>query len=376
MGEWGRPLESVDLKMSIINQDFWRGKSVFITGHTGFKGSWLSLWLMHLGAKVSGYSLPPPNTENIFDLLNLAPSLHNNYFNDVRDLGKLTNAIAESNPEIIFHLAAQPLVRESYEDPVETYSTNIMGTVNVLEAFRQRETPQVAIIVTTDKCYENKEWIWGYREIDQLGGHDPYSSSKSCAELVSAAYRKSFFSPKLSQNHHKSVSTVRAGNVIGGGDRTLGRLVPDLIQSIKSSQPIILRNPDAVRPWQHVLEPLCGYIHLAEKMYISGHQYSGAWNFAPNPSDMICVRDIAQILLSKMSNSTIIEVGDINQLFHETKVLKLDYSKARGELGWNPRWDIRKALDAIVDWENISNYQSNMSAFTLSQINEFMRQEL
>ena len=362
--------------MSIINQDFWRGKSVFITGHTGFKGSWLSLWLIHLGAKVSGYSLPPPSTENIFDLINITPSLHHNYYHDVRDLGKLTSAIAESNPEIIFHLAAQPLVRESYEDPVETYSTNIMGTVNVLEAFRQRESSRVAIVVTTDKCYENKEWIWGYREVDQLGGHDPYSSSKSCAELVSAAYRTSFFSPNTFQNHHKSVSTVRAGNVIGGGDRTLGRLVPDLIQSIKSCQSIILRNPDAVRPWQHVLEPLYGYIHLAERMYSYGPQYSGAWNFAPNPSDMICVRDIAQILLSKMSPSTTIKEGDISQLFHETKVLKLDYSKARGELGWNPGWDIRKALDAIVDWENALNSQSNMSACTLSQINEFMRYEL
>ena len=265
-----------------MKPEFWRGKRVLITGHTGFKGSWLSLWLQAFGAKVAGLSLAPTAKPNLFEVANVAGEAESR-FADIRDLAGLAAAIERLNPEIVFHLAAQSLVRASYADPVETYTTNVIGTMNVLEAIRRNGKVRACIIVTSDKCYENREWHWPYREIDPMGGHDPYSSSKACAELVTAAYRASYFDPTGAAC---AIASVRAGNVIGGGDWSTDRLLPDLIRAIDRGERLVLRNPNSVRPWQHVLDPLSGYLMLAERLWDDGAKYAGAWNFGPSPTDV------------------------------------------------------------------------------------------
>jgi len=264
----------------VINPVFWKSKKVLITGHTGFKGSWLALWLQNLGANVTGYSLQPPTNPNLFEIAHVADKM-NSIIGDVRDLKHLISCFAENRPEIIIHMAAQSLVRTSYDDPVETYSTNVMGTVNVLEAVRHTDSVKVIIIVTSDKCYENKEWLWGYRENEPMGGHDPYSNSKGCAELVTSAYRNSYFHVKSSV----AVASTRAGNVIGGGDWAQDRLIPDIVNAFMEKRPVMIRNPNAIRPWQHVLEPLHGYLMLAERLWDKGHTFAEGWNFGPNEQD-------------------------------------------------------------------------------------------
>ena len=272
------------MQTNFVNPNFWHGKRVFLTGHTGFKGAWLSLWSQSLGAKVTGYALPPPTNPSLFALANVKKDMKH-IQGDIRDLEKLSAVMQVAQPVIVIHMAAQSLVRYSYQNPVETYATNVMGTVNVLESVRKTSSVKAAVIVTSDKCYENREQIWGYRESDPMGGFDPYSNSKGCAELVTASYRASFMAASDYTQHGKSIASVRAGNVIGGGDWAADRLVPDIIKSLMNHQPVTLRSPNAVRPWQHVLEPLGGYLLLAEKMVNDGANFSEGWNFGPNDAD-------------------------------------------------------------------------------------------
>jgi CDP-glucose 4,6-dehydratase len=278
-----------------FDKQFWKNKRVFLTGHTGFKGSWLSIWLDSLGANVHGYSLKPPTDPSLFNLCSI-DRFTNSTIGDIRNRDLLKATLQKAQPEIVFHLAAQPLVRESFKNPVETYETNVMGTVNLLDAVRACPSVKAVVIVTTDKCYENREWHWGYRENDPMGGYDPYSSSKGCAELVTAAYRQSFFNPKDFDNHHIAVASARAGNVIGGGDWALDRLVPDCLKAILDGRKIIVRNPHAIRPWQHVLEPLRGYLLLAQKLFENGPQFAEAWNFGPDDRDCRPVIDVVSKL--------------------------------------------------------------------------------
>lgn len=275
MGHRESPMEGL-----VMNSKFWQGKKVFLTGHTGFKGSWLSLWLQSMEVQLTGYALPPPTNPSLFEEADVAIGM-TSIAGDICNLANLTKSVQNSKPEIIFHLAAQPLVRHSYENPVETYSTNVMGLVNLFEAVRKTPEVRSVVIVTTDKCYENREWVWPYRENEAMGGHDPYSSSKACAELVTAAYRSSFYNPLEYKHHGVGIATARAGNVIGGGDWSKDRLIPDILNAVNTNTPIQLRNPNAIRPWQHVLEPLHGYITLAEKLYSNGQNFSEAWNFGP-----------------------------------------------------------------------------------------------
>ena len=267
-----------------MNPSFWRSKKVFFSGHTGFKGSWLCLWLQQLGAEVTGYALAPPTSPSLFEVAHVAQGMKS-LCGDIRDGAALAKAMREAVPDIVIHMAAQPLVRRSYLDPVETYSANVMGTVHLLEAVRQTQSVRAVVNVTSDKCYENKEWVWGYRESDPMGGFDPYSNSKGCAELVTAAYRNSFFNPAKYSEHHVALASVRAGNVIGGGDWAEDRLIPDILAAFEKSQPVVIRNPHAIRPWQHVLEPLAGYLQLAQKLYEDGATYAEGWNFGPNDED-------------------------------------------------------------------------------------------
>lgn len=331
--------------MGLINKAFWNNKRVFITGHTGFKGGWLSLWLHNLGAKVTGYSLNPPTSPSLFELARVKSAIVESVIGDISDLATLIQSMQKADPEIIIHMAAQPLVRKSYEDPVDTYRTNIMGTVNVMEAARTCRSISVILNVTTDKCYENQEWNWGYREVDPLGGYDPYSSSKACSELITSAYRNSFL-----EYLGVRVATARAGNVIGGGDWAEDRLIPDLLRALSNGEQIQIRNPLAIRPWQHVLEPLSGYLLLCQQLYIEGKAYSQAWNFGPQDTEAKPVEWIVKQMIDKWpyENSGYRILGDNNK--HETGTLKLDCSKATMELAWAPRWPLDKALNATVEW--------------------------
>lgn len=342
----------------MINKNFWNKKTVLITGHTGFKGSWLSIWLNEMGAKVIGYSLDPHTKYDNFVLSNISNKIID-IRADIRDNNKIESIFKIYKPEIVFHLAAQPIVRLSYKNPKETYETNVMGTLNILECIRQNDYTKVGIFVTTDKCYENKEQIWGYRESDALGGYDPYSSSKACSELIVSSYRSSFMNTDKIEFHQKNISTVRAGNVIGGGDWSDDRLIPDCIKILQApgSQEkfIKIRNPNAIRPWQHVLEPLSGYILLAEKMYCNGREYSGAWNFGPNMDSILNVWDIAKMVVQKYGSGKLKDVSNINEP-HEAKLLCLDISKSRFILGWKPKLSIEQAIDMTVDW--YKNYKS------------------
>src|SRR5512143_2111798 len=324
---------------------FYKGKKVFITGHTGFKGSWLCLWLNSLGAKVIGYALNPPTNPSLFELCKI-DKLMQSTIADVRDGVSLTNAMLAAKPEIVIHMAAQPLVRDSYKIPVETYATNVMGTVNLFEATRQCKTVKAVINVTTDKCYENKEWAWGYRENEPLGGYDPYSNSKACSELVTSAYRSSFFNPRDHAQHRVGVATARAGNVIGGGDWASDRLVPDCMRAFLKGERVLLRNPHAIRPWQHVLEPLRGYLVLGYNLCEDAPRYAEAWNFGPDEHDARTVGWITRKMCDLWGPDASFTVLE-GEHPHEAGYLKLDCSKARAHLGWRPVWDLESSLERI-----------------------------
>ncbi len=345
--------------------NIFKGKTVLVTGHTGFKGSWLSIWLRELGANVVGYALEPYTPDDTFVVAKLEHKFEN-YFCDIRDYERLKVVADVCKPEIVFHLAAQPLVRESYIQPKLTYDTNIGGTVNLLECCRLTESVKVIINVTSDKCYENKEWIWGYRENDQLGGHDPYSSSKACSEIITSAYRKSFFREQV-----KFVSTVRAGNVIGGGDWREDRLVTDCIRALKSNKPIGIRNPKSVRPWQYVLEPLYGYLLLASNMWEDGEKYSGAWNFALERSSVITVGELAEKLVKHWGNGRYEDLTGGLEQPHEAKLLMLDNSKAVNLLGWKPILSIDEAIEKTVRWYKNPNADYD---FCAKQISDYIDQ--
>lgn len=334
------------MEIATLNKSFWKGKKVFVTGHTGFKGSWLCMFLNHLGAEVSGYALEPISKPNLYTLCNIDSFAHST-IGDIRDLEKLQQALVEANPDIVIHMAAQALVRLSYQIPVETFAVNVMGTVNIMEAVRHSSNVKAVINVTTDKCYDNKEWVWGYRENESLGGYDPYSGSKGCSELVTSAYRNSFFNPNKFSEHGVAVASGRAGNVIGGGDWAEDRLIPDFVRAIQNNQKIIIRSPKAIRPWQHVLEPLSGYLVLAEALFNKGTDFAQAWNFGPNDSDAKPVEWIVDAMCNKWGKGAGYAI-DTNPQPHEATYLKLDCSKAKTYLNWYPRWSLDKALDSIV----------------------------
>jgi CDP-glucose 4,6-dehydratase len=355
-----------------MNRSFWSGKRVFVTGHTGFKGSWLSLWLQHLCAQVTGYALQPPTNPALFEVAQVAPGM-TSIIGDIRDGAMLANAMRQSAPDIVIHMAAQPLVRRSYMDPVEAYSTNVMGTVHLLEAVRQTPSVRAVVNVTTDKCYENKEWAWGYRENEPMGGFDPYSSSKGCAELVTAAYRNSFFNSEKHSEHQVALATARAGNVIGGGDWGEDRLIPDMLRAIQNGQSVNIRNPHATRPWQHVLEPLSGYLALAEKLYTQGPAFAEAFNFGPAEEDAKPVQWIAEQFTQQWGKGAAWHL-DGGTHPHEAHYLKLDCSKARAALGWHPRWHLSQTLQAIIFWHKAHSAHpssQNLRSLCLQQINDY-----
>ena len=354
------------MKRPQVDPQFWNGKKVFLTGHTGFKGGWLSLWLASMGAKVKGYALTPNTTPNFFEVAKIESDLEKSHIADIRDLEKLQKVMADAKPEIIIHMAAQPLVRYSYTNPVETYATNVMGTVHVLESARTLESVRATVVVTTDKCYENREQEAGYREDGAMGGFDPYSSSKGCAELVTSAYRRSYFSKSV--NH---VASARAGNVIGGGDWSQDRLIPDAIKAFEANQPLMIRNPMAIRPWQHVLEPLSGYLILAQALYEPGTAYASSWNFGPRDEDNRAVQDVVNLMISGWGNSARWEKEGSEQP-HEAHLLKLDCSKAHTQLGWTPKWNLEMAMQKIIQWQKAYQTKENMQAVSLAQINQYM----
>ena len=356
-----------------MDPSFWKNKKVLITGHTGFKGSWLSLWLQCVGAEVVGYSLPPPTKPNLFEIARVADGM-TSCIGDIRDLEQIQTAVSVHKPEIIFHMAAQSLVGYSYSNPVETYETNVMGTVNLLDAVRRIGRIKVVVNITSDKCYENREWSWGYRENEPMGGYDPYSNSKGCAELLTSAFRNSFFNPSEFERHGVALASARAGNVIGGGDWANDRLIPDIMKAIMEKQPAVIRNPQAIRPWQHVLEPLSGYLLLAEKLWAEGPNYTEAWNFGPNDEDAKPVAWIADRLSSLWGENAIWTL-DGEKHPHEAHYLKLDSSKARTRIGWKPRWDLGTALKSVGDWYRAYTNKEEMRERTISQIRAYQNEE-
>lgn len=352
-----------------LDDSFWRGKRVLVTGHTGFKGSWLCLWLQLLGADLAGYALAPPTSPNLFEAAKAGRSMRS-VLGDIRDLERLLDLMRTHRPEIVIHMAAQALVRRSYEQPVETYTTNVLGTVNLLEAVRLTDGVRAVVNVTSDKCYENREWVWGYRENDRLGGFDPYSNSKACAELATESYRNSFFNAARFDRHGVALASARAGNVIGGGDWAAERLVPDIVRALSAGQPVAVRNPNAVRPWQHVLEPLCGYLELAQALYVDGPKYAGAWNFAAEQTDARPVRWIVERFLAHWGGSASWREQP-GEHPHETNLLRLDASKARAALGWKPRWPLPKTIEKIVEWHQGFLRDADMHALSQSQIRAY-----
>jgi len=354
-----------------VKREFWKGKSVLVTGHTGFKGSWLCLWLQELGASVVGISLDPPTDPNLYEQAGIADNMLS-LRQDIRDGEKLVAMIDEYQPEVVFHLAAQPLVRYSYREPVETYATNVMGTLHVLEGMRQAKSVRAAVMITTDKCYENREWDWGYRENEAMGGYDPYSSSKGCAELLIASYRNSYFNVSRFAEHKTALASARAGNVIGGGDWAEDRLIPEIIRAFEKNQIVKIRNPHAIRPWQHVLEPLCGYIELAERLYSEGSPWAEAWNFGPNEEDARPVEWIVNEICQYWSDNASWE-KDKGEHPHEAHYLKLDCSKAHARLQWWPRWSLKDALQKIVDWHKAHNSGEPASELCRQQIRAYMK---
>ena len=332
-----------------IFNGFYRGKRVLVTGHTGFKGSWLSIWLHELGAEVIGVANDPFSERDNFVLSNIGAKIKADIRADIRDGKRMKEIFAEYQPEVVFHLAAQPLVRLSYDIPVETYETNVMGTINIMEAIRFTDSVKVGVMITTDKCYENKEQIWGYRENEPMGGYDPYSSSKGAAEIAISSWRRSFFNPKDYAKHGKSIASVRAGNVIGGGDWALDRIIPDCIKALEAGKGIDIRSPKSVRPWQHVLEPLSGYMLLAQKMWENPTCYCEGWNFGPRSESITPVWDVASMVIENYGSGKLNDLSDPNAL-HEAKLLMLDISKAKFQLGWEPRMNIHQCIALVVDW--------------------------
>lgn len=351
-----------------MNPLFWKNRRVLITGHTGFKGVWLSLWLQKLDATICGIALEPNTNPNLFSLASIAEKMQS-HIADVRDFEKIKKIIHDFKPEIIIHMAAQPLVRYSYHNPIETYATNVMGTVHVLDAAKNCDSVKAVVNVTTDKCYENKEWRWGYRENETMGGHDPYSNSKACSELVTNAYRDSFY-----EKLNIGLASARAGNVIGGGDWSQDRLIADIMKSIALQKPVIIRNPHATRPWQHVLEPLSGYLLLAEKLFSNAEKYSGGWNFGPHANDAVCVEKIVTKIFSNWAdkNAGYVIEQDLDNL-HEAHFLKLDITKAMTELNWTPRLDIDTTIQWVSDWYQAWIKKENMFLFSMNQIRNYQK---
>jgi CDP-glucose 4,6-dehydratase len=352
-----------------VSAEFWQGKRVLLTGHTGFKGSWLSLWLQSLGATLRGLALTPPTEPALFNVARVAAGMEHRVA-DIRDFATVQAQFDDFKPEIVIHMAAQPLVRLSYHQPVETYATNVMGTVHVLEAARHAGSVKAIVNITTDKCYENREWVWGYREDEAMGGHDPYSNSKGCAELVSSAYRKSFLT-----DAGIAMATARAGNVIGGGDWALDRLLPDILRALQNKEAVPIRNPHAIRPWQHVLEPLSGYLLLAERLYTHGQVDAEGWNFGPRDEDARPVQWIVEYLCESWGDGASWRLQPGNHP-HEASFLKLDISKARQRLQWVPRWSLETALTRITEWHQAWLAGTDMRALTLAQIEAFPRHGL
>lgn len=350
-----------------MNPSFWRSKRVFLTGHTGFKGSWLSLWLQSLGAEVTGFAQEPPTQPSLFVEARIGDGMRS-VLGDIRDLPHLQRSLQEARPDVVFHMAAQPLVRYSYANPVETYAVNVMGTVHLLESVRHSPTTRAVVIVTSDKCYDNREWVWGYRETEPMGGYDPYSNSKGCVELVSAAYRSSFFNAQT----EAAVATARAGNVIGGGDWAQERLIPDLLRGFERGEVVHIRNPAAVRPWQHVMEPLRGYMTLAQSLYEHGHPYAEGWNFGPTDEDAKPVQWIAERMAGLWGQGAqwSLEAG---QHPHEAKYLKLDISKARNRLNWHPALCLDEALKLIVEWSRQRRSGNDVADATQAQIKRYQQ---
>lgn len=357
-----------------MTPSFWRGKRVFLTGHTGFKGSWLSLWLQQLGAQVTGYALPPPSKPSLFEIAQVGDGM-SSILGDIRDSAALQQAMRAAQPEIVIHMAAQALVRYSYANPVETYATNVMGLVNFFEAVRNTPGVKAVVNVTSDKCYENKEWAWGYRENEAFGGYDPYSNSKACAELVTAGYRSSFFNPEQYATHGVALASGRAGNVIGGGDWAEDRLIPDMVRAIAAGQAVNIRSPHAIRPWQHVLEPLSGYLTLAEHLYQHGAGYAEGFNFGPHDTDARPVEWIIARLCASWGDGASWQLDPAHASApHEAHYLKLDCSKARARLQWQPRWQLDRTIDMIVAWHRAHAANPGdgaMRALTLAQIDTY-----
>jgi len=353
---------------SLINSEFWKGKKVFLTGHTGFKGSWLSIWLNLMGAVVKGYGLKPVTKTNLFTIAGI-DCIVDSDINDIRNYSALCASILEFSPDIIFHMAAQPLVRTSYERPLETYQTNVIGTANLLEAARECPSLKAVVNITTDKCYENNEWVWGYKETDPMGGRDPYSCSKGCSELVTASYRESFL-----KGANIGVATARAGNVIGGGDWAKYRLIPDILRAFEESKPAVIRNPNATRPWQHVLEPLSGYLCLAEQLYKNPGGFSESWNFGPYDHDVRSVDWIMNHMISLWPGASWVPDQDDNP--HEAMLLKLDISKAAAFLGWKPTWSLNFTLKKIVNWHKCWVEGVDMRTICIKEINEFSKDNI
>lgn len=367
MGKWQRALVHMAIA-AVVDPTFWAGKRVFLTGHTGFKGSWTALWLQNMGAQVVGFALPPPTSPALFEVGRVAAGM-NSIIGDVRDRDVLLRAVIDADPEIVIHMAAQPLVRASYDDPVGTYATNVMGTIHLLDAVRRTPSVRAICVVTSDKCYENREWVWGYREDEAMGGYDPYSSSKGCAELVTAAYRRSFFNARGGGNAI-AVASARAGNVIGGGDWAADRLIPDILRSVMNGQAIAVRNPSAVRPWQHVLEPISGYLVLAQKLWDAPEVAASAWNFGPRDEDARPVEWIVERLCTLWGGGAPWS-HEASVQPHEARFLKLDISKARAELGWQPRWTLTEALDSIVAWHRAWLSGSDMHEYCNLELERF-----
>ena len=368
LGRYGIKLTTENL--AVVNPSFWNGKRIFLTGHTGFKGGWLALWLSSMGARVTGYALTPNTSPSFFEVVKIAADLEDSNIADIRDLEKLQKAMSDAQPEVVIHMAAQPLVRYSYANPVETYATNVMGTVHVLESIRALDCVRAAVIVTTDKCYENQEWVWGYRENEPMGGHDPYSSSKGCAELVTSAYRQSYFAPEKYSQHRVAIASARAGNVIGGGDWSEDRLIPDAIHAFEANEVLMIRNPMATRPWQHVLEPLSGYLVLAQALYEQGAHFDGGWNFGPSDEDARSVQEVIELFIQSW-HSPAAWKQDMAEQPHEAHSLKLDCSKARQYLKWTPKWSLENAISQISQWHKAYQQNLNMRDISLAQIHSY-----
>jgi len=355
---------------AVVDPSFWNGKRVLLTGHTGFKGSWMSVWLKEMGAKLTGFALPPPTSPSLFEDAHVAEGM-TSVIGDIRDPAAVRKVFADTQPEIVIHMAAQPLVRESYNFPVETYAINVMGTVNLLEAVRHTPGIRSVVIVTTDKCYENREWVWGYRENEPMGGYDPYSSSKGCAELVTSSYRHSYFNPSQYGTHKVALASARAGNVIGGGDWADDRLIPDIMRAVMAGTPVNIRSPYATRPWQHVLEPVGAYLQLAQKLFSDGPAYSESWNIGPRNDEARDVEYIVRTICNNWGEGASFQI-DSNPQPHEAGYLQLDISKIENRLGWHPVWHLPVTLEKTVSWYKAYAQGEDARDLCLTQLRQYI----